>query len=734
MKKITFIFLGLLFSLNSMSQSTCTDSFSVSGLDDDPAILTINSSDITCNGANVATSLQLVNPSGNLTNNFCSVWYDFTLAVTGGDNDGFTVTGCASELDGIDLTGFTSLTITSTDLDAFSDGITITIDVEVTFPTPDCTSPVATVTVDENCPTFNLDVDITSLGDATSVTLSNDAGVASTTGISSTGIVTVGPFTEGTSVVLTLEHDQDTNCTVVLGDYSDACPPENDECANAEAIVCGGQYIGNTTNANPENPDPGSCGTTAGSGGAVWYKFTGQNSNDSGAVLGSLGDEISLDLSLSTFDTKIRVFEGTCDALICVDGNDDGGTGTTSLLTLPTIVGTEYYVLVHGFSNNAGLYTLDVTCTPPPSCPDPTALNATNITVDSADLEWVIGSTETLWDIELVDITASDVATGSPTATGVSNPYTANSLISNNEYEFYVRADCLGDGTSLWVGPFTFTTSCLATTTFPSSTDFTDNVPNSCWDEAGSGEFDSVPGDIGASSWKGGRAYTDDMEVVVNSNVMNLFLGDTAREWLISPTYNIPLDESYGLEVTVAVTDYRSSGTSASTDTDTMGSDDEVKLLITTDNGATWTALTTWNIGNQPAVTGTKFLADLTAISGDVRFAIWASDGLTNDTEDYDFHVGGFTVDTLSALGTNEFISDTSDLSYYPNPVNDILTINSKTNITSIEVLNLLGQKVKALKNSSVFVNLDMSDLSQGAYFVKIVSGGLIQTIRIIKK
>ena len=51
--------------------------------------------------------------------------------------------------------------------------------------------------------------------------------------------------------------------------------------------------------------------------------------------------------------------------------------------------------------------------------------------------------------------------------------------------------------------------------------------------------------------------------------------------------------------------------TSTSTDTATMGSDDEVKLLITTDNGATWTALTTWNVGNQPAVTGTKFLADL---------------------------------------------------------------------------------------------------------------------------
>ncbi|MDG5491715.1 T9SS type A sorting domain-containing protein [Psychroserpens sp. SPM9] len=146
-------------------------------------------------------------------------------------------------------------------------------------------------------------------------------------------------------------------------------PPANDECVNAETIVCGGQYIGDTTFASSEgDDDPGECGTTAGSGGAVWYTFVGANSNNAGAAAGTEGDEVTLDLSLSTFDTKIRVFTGVCGDLTCLDGDDDGGDGTTSLITFPTTVGTEYYVLVHGFLDNAGEYTLDVSCVAPPTC------------------------------------------------------------------------------------------------------------------------------------------------------------------------------------------------------------------------------------------------------------------------------------------------------------------------------------------------------------------------------
>ena len=62
-----------------------------------------------------------------------------------------------------------------------------------------------------------------------------------------------------------------------------------------------------------------------------------------------------------------------------------------------------------------------------PSCLLPTALAVSGETTTTADLAWTAGGTETLWDIELVDVTASGSATGTPTY----NDITTNSLYLN---------------------------------------------------------------------------------------------------------------------------------------------------------------------------------------------------------------------------------------------------------------------------------------------------------------
>ncbi|MBX2972984.1 MAG: T9SS type A sorting domain-containing protein [Flavobacteriales bacterium] len=69
-----------------------------------------------------------------------------------------------------------------------------------------CTAPAAQFTVVDDCAAgrFNVVVDITSIGSAGQVLITNDAGVPQTTA-SATGQYTVGPFTNGTPVVITLE-------------------------------------------------------------------------------------------------------------------------------------------------------------------------------------------------------------------------------------------------------------------------------------------------------------------------------------------------------------------------------------------------------------------------------------------------------------------------------------------------------------------------------------------------
>ncbi len=273
-----------------------------------------------------------------------------------------------------------------------------------------------------------------------------------------------------------------------------------------------------------------------------------------------------------------------------------------------------------------------------PSCSQPSMLSISNITDTSADLGWTENGTATLWDVEIVDVTAMGMVTGTPSFSGVTNPYTATGLTADNDYEFYVRADCSGD-TSSWVGPFAFRTSCSAIT--PDYTaDMSVNVPDSCWDEAGSGEVADGPMGAGASDWRQNRAYENGGNVV-NSNALNLWQ-NVDREWLLSPSFDLSSGGPYQLEVNVAVTNYSFSGTT--TAGDTMGSDDEVQLLMSTDGGTSWTNLTTWNAGNQPSVSGTEYVEDLTGETGVVQFAIWGSDGTVDDTEDYDFHVGKFRV------------------------------------------------------------------------------------------
>ncbi|QRM90699.1 hypothetical protein FG167_16125 [Lacinutrix sp. WUR7] len=89
-----------------------------------------------------------------------------------------------------------------------------------------------------------------------------------------------------------------------------------------------------------------------------------------------------------------------------------------------------------------------ITSETPPACPDPITLTAFNIDGFSADLAWTENGSATLWNIELVDITAAGTPTRTPTASGIANPYNITGLTVSNDYEYYVQADCAVDGTS----------------------------------------------------------------------------------------------------------------------------------------------------------------------------------------------------------------------------------------------------------------------------------------------
>lgn len=121
----------------------------------------------------------------------------------------------------------------------------------------------------------------------------------------------------------------------------------NDLCPDSLPVVCGDVVTG-TTVGSTSNDDPGTCGTGPGAPGN-YYTFIGT------------GELIELALCNSNFDTKIQVFTGACDALACVDGNDDS-CGLQSEVDFLSEVGVEYTIYVFGFGSSTGDYELTVTC------------------------------------------------------------------------------------------------------------------------------------------------------------------------------------------------------------------------------------------------------------------------------------------------------------------------------------------------------------------------------------
>jgi hypothetical protein len=83
-------------------------------------------------------------------------------------------------------------------------------------------------------------------------------------------------------------------------------------------------------------------------------------------------------------------------------------------------------------------------------------------------------------------------------------------------------------------------------------------------------------------------------------------------------------------------------------------------------------------------------------------------------------------------LQTNKFAFE--HLKYYPNPVNNHLSISNDAPIDAITVTSILGQTVFSKKINALQTEINMSELSSGIYFVKVASESWEKTIKILKE
>ncbi len=334
----------------------------------------------------------------------------------------------------------------------------------------------------------------------------------------------------------------------------------------------------------------------------------------------------------------------------------------------------------------------------PVSCPQPTELYVTGETTTSANLGWLENGSASEWNIEWGE---TGFAQGDGNVINVTdNPYELTGLESGTVYDFYVQAVCDSDS-SLWSGPFTFNTSCETVTSIPYTEDFEAGI--ACWTIEGINTNQTwYWDDSGVSSYEGDGNIVCEYDPDLNDQ----------DEYIISPEF----DFSTAPAQINASFYWKASYEWAITE-------DNYNLFfeVTVDDGATWTSL--WDltdVGEFADWTDTLQVIDISDYSGEssVHFAFHyvGNDGAAA-------YVDLFQVDEV----TEVIDLDYSNISIYPNPANDIVTVANAEN-AEITIVNMLGQRVISQTANSDRETINVSDLTDGTYIIRVESNDKVTT------
>jgi len=271
-----------------------------------------------------------------------------------------------------------------------------------------------------------------------------------------------------------------------------------------------------------------------------------------------------------------------------------------------------------------------------PTCPRPlvSSFGIGNLNSNSTEISWVAGGNELLWSIEW-DTSGFTLGTGNYDTTSNFLNYPISGLSSTSSYDFYVRAICSPGDSSYWTGPFSFTTPCSALS-LPQFEDFSLGFPPSiCWDEAGNGDPLTGPSGFGTSSW-----VTDGFANVGINGAVKCNLSFTGKnEWILTPQYDFNIGGPYQIEFDLGIF------TASSSNPGTLGSDDEVQILISRDGGATWISLAVYNSNYITGVNGNHEIITLrNDTNGIIQFALWATEGAFDDPQNNDVMLDNFKI------------------------------------------------------------------------------------------
>ena len=379
---------------------------------------------------------------------------------------------------------------------------------------------------------------------------------------------------------------------------------------------------------------------------------------------------------------EVLVSTGTTNWTVLYTYNDTNvpsNTGTTNIIDLDAYSGQDVRFAfrgVEGATNGAAdidfsIDNFEIRLTP--ACSAPIGLAVSNLTDVSADISW----TATTGNYEYVlDGVATDPAgAGTPLAGEL---YNATGLTPSTTYYFHVRSDC----GSTW-STISFTT--------PATPPANDNCS-------------------AAQVLTPGGVFTDNP--VVGTNVGATDSGETA-----------PGCSSYlGGDVWYQVTVPASGNITIETDTNSG------------------TTITDTGMAVYSGACGSLVVEGCDDDSGNGFFSLVSLTARTPGEILY-INVFEYDDDTFSSFQVSAYDASLSSNSFdsnaflaYPNPVKDVLNLEYNSEISSVRVINLLGQEVISRDINANSTQVDMSQLSAGAYIVNVTVGDAVKTIKVVKQ
>lgn len=221
---------------------------------------------------------------------------------------------------------------------------------------------------------------------------------------------------------------------------------------------------------------------------------------------------------------------------------------------------------------------------------------------------------------------------------GTESSYTVEEALTYSTEYFWqvIPYNSFGDATNCPVWSFTVMDN--PTVTPPFTQDFEDSYPPESWTRYSGYLVESSVLVSSTSGW-----IQDDFGNVtspVNKSARNNIYGASRNHWLVTPPVDLGDGSTvYQLDFDLALTEY------ANTNPATLGADDVFAVVISPDNGVTWSTaniLREWSDSTAISTTGEHVIISLEGYTGVVKFGFYGESTLAN--EDNDLFVDNVTV------------------------------------------------------------------------------------------